>query len=169
MKKNFFFVALAISLFALDGCHHKVGPTEIWVEDPSRHYFPIVMDEKMDLLYKIVNVGDQPFIATDVQPSCGCIKMDSKEKSKVRNILPPGDSTVLHFQFDGSKNIGYVQHTIRIFGNVKPNGVLELKFDLNVVPPADYIPDYEESFEKKVKTKNSFVDGKYSQKGYSVD
>lgn len=168
MKKTLL-TMLAAAIVALSGCHRKVGPTEIWVEDPVRHYFPIVMGEKMDILYKVVNVGEEPFVATDVQPSCGCISFGEKDNPGVRSILPAGDSTILHFQFDGSKNIGYVHHTIRIFGNVKPRGVLELNFDLNVVPPADYTPDYEETYDAKIKVENSFVDGKYNQKGYYVD
>ncbi len=155
----------------LSACHRRVGPTEIRVEDPSRHYFPIVLGEKMDMAYKLVNVGAQPFITTDIQPSCGCISIEDEKKNdkKSRGILSPGDSVLMRFQFDGSKNIGYVHHTIRIYGNVKPDGVLALDFDVNVVPPANYVPDYEETYEEKRKVENDFVDGKNSQRGYTVD
>ena len=166
MRKS---LLLALCALLLAACHRKVGPTEIWVENPSRHYFPIVMGDKVDLLYKVKNMGEEPLVATDIQPSCGCIAVVSDRTTNAGLILPAGDSTILHFQFDGSKNIGYVNHTIRIFANVKPKGVLELNFDLNVVPPADYTPDYEQVFERKVKAENKFVDGDYQHKGYYVD
>ena len=38
-------------------------------------------------------------------------------------------------------------HRIRIFGNMLPDGRAELKFDVNVVPDADYTRDYEELYQ----------------------
>ena len=69
------------------------------------------------------------------------------------------------------KNVGEVVHRIRIFGNMLPNGKAELKFDVNVVPDADYTRDYEELYQD-FNTKNGIVremvDGKESELGYYV-
>ena len=72
----------------------------------------------------------------------------------------------------GAKNIGYVQHVIRIYGNIHPNGMVKLVFDVNVVPHADYTRDYEELYKEEVERSalvRGLVDGDESEKGYYVD
>jgi hypothetical protein len=52
-----------------------------------------------------------------------------------------------------------------------PHGKAELKFDVNIVPDADYTRDYEELYQD-FNTKNGIVremvDGKESELGYYV-
>ena len=73
--------------------------------------------------------------------------------------------------YNSIKNIGEVVRSIRIFGNMLPNGKAELTFDVNVVPDADYTRDYEELFQE-FNAKNGIVkemvDGKESELGYYV-
>ena len=73
--------------------------------------------------------------------------------------------------YNSIKNVGEVVHRIRIFGNMLPDGRAELKFDVNVVPDADYTRDYEELYQE-FNTKNGIVremvDGKESELGYYV-
>lgn len=52
-------------------------------------------------------------------------------------VTPPHDSLVVSFTFDSSKNVGYVKHAIRLYGNILPRGMATLVFDVNVVPPSD--------------------------------
>ena len=57
-------------------------------------------------------------------------------------------------------------------GNILPKGMLELKFDVNVVPHADYTRDYEELYKEyilKNSTMEELVNGKANEKGYYVD
>ena len=74
-----------------------------------------------------------------MQPSCGCIILD-----KSSHIIIPEDG-IRQFKatYNSIKNVGEVVHRIRIFGNMLPNGKAELKFDVNVVPDADYTRDIE--------------------------
>lgn len=152
-------------LFA--GCKKRVHPVVVQVADSIRHYYPIVAGEKLDISYRVYNRGNDPFLIEDIQPSCGCIVGDANAK-----IIPPNDSVTLAFTFDSSKNVGYVRHCIRIYGNVLPKGMATLVFDVNVVPPSDHDPDYEEIYQEKKERQadiKGLVDGTTSQKGYYID
>lgn len=158
-------LGLMVALVSLSGCKKRVSPTTLSVTDSVRHYYPIVAGEKLNVVYTVVNRGDDPFLIDDVQPSCGCIA------GKVEEVaIPPHDSLTLSFVFDSSKNVGYVRHCIRIFGNVLPRGMATLVFDVNVVPPSDAIPDYEETYQRETDASvKGLVDGTHAQKGYYTD
>ena len=148
-------------------CRKKVEPTKVTVEDPDRHYYPLLQGEELVLVYNIKNEGPSPLVIGDIQPSCGCINLD-----QTSNIILPDQEGVFRFKYISSKNVGLASHTIRMYGNIAPKGMLELKFDVNVVPHADYTRDYEELYKEYV-LKNStieeLVNGKSSEKGYYVD
>lgn len=160
-------VFMTCLLTVFSGCEKKMLPTALTVVDSIRHYYPIVAGEQLKFSYVLRNVGDYPLLLDDVQPSCGCIvgKLNA-------NITPPHDTLTLSFTFDSSKNVGYVRHAIRLYGNILPKGMATLIFDVNVVPPSDHDPDYEEVFQEKKEAEggvNELVDGKSSEKGYYVD
>lgn len=157
-------------LSTMFGCQKQVGPTQVAVEDSVRHYYPMVLGEELNILYVIKNMGEEPLVINDIQPSCGCIVFDEK----LDHIVFPGKELRLKFVFDSSKNLGLVEHTIRIYGNIVPKGVVELKFDVNVVPPSENTPDYEETYsqrqrEERMSGIKDAVDGKSTEKGYYVD
>lgn len=159
------FLLAVLSMSA--GCEKKMYPTAMAVDDSIRHYYPIVAGEKLQFSFLVRNIGDSPLLLDDVQPSCGCImgKLNA-------NIIPPHDTLTLSFTFDSSKNVGYVRHAIRIYGNILPRGMATLIFDVNVVPPSDHDPDYEEVYQEKRVAEGAIeglVDGKPSEKGYYVD
>ena len=148
-------------------CEKKMTPTALTVVDSIRHYYPIVAGEKLEFSYVVRNIGDSPLLLDDVQPSCGCImgKLNA-------NIIPPHDTLTLSFTFDSSKNVGYVRHAIRLYGNILPRGMATLVFDVNVVPPSDHDPDYEEIYQEQKAAEGDvedLVDGKPAEKGYYVD
>ena len=87
-------------------------------------------------------------------------------------MVLPERKARLRFRYESAKNIGYVQHVIRIYGNIHPNGMVKLVFDVNVVPHADYTRDYEELYKEEVERSalvRGVVDGDESEKGYYVD
>lgn len=133
----------------ISSCEKRVLPTALSVADSVRHYYPIVAGEKLHFSYILRNIGDSPLLLADIQPSCGCIagKLNA-------NVIPPHDSLVVSFTFDSSKNVGYVKHAIRLYGNILPRGMATLVFDVNVVPPSDNDLDYEEVFKQQ---KDAFV------------
>lgn len=151
----------------LGACRKNIGMTTVHVPDSVRHYYPILTGEILNLSFLLENTGDQPLIIRDIQTSCGCIvpELDTR-------MLLPGKQVRLLFKYESAKNIGYVEHTIRIYGNIKPNGVYKLKFDTNVVTHADYTRDYEELYKEEVERSNiirGLVDGDESEKGYWTD
>ena len=102
-----------------------------------------------------------------MQPSCGCIILDKSSHI----IIPEDGIRLFKATYNSIKNVGEVVHRIRIFGNMLPHGKAELKFDVNIVPDADYTRDYEELYQD-FNTKNGIVremvDGKESELGYYV-
>ncbi len=168
MNKSIFYIILLIAFpFYFTGC--RKGSTSYQHDDKRfvRHYYPIKQGQQLELMFTITNTGDAPLIISEIQPSCGCIILD-----KSSHIIIPEDG-IRQFKatYNSIKNVGEVVHRIRIFGNMLPHGKAELKFDVNVVPDADYTRDYEELYQD-FNTKNGIVremvDGKESELGYYV-
>ena len=152
---------------ALGSCRKNIGMTTVHVPDSVRHYYPVLAGEILNRSFLLENTGDQPLIIRDIQTSCGCIvpELDT-------HMLLPGKQVRLLFKYESAKNVGYVDHTIRIYGNIKPTGICKLKFDINVVTHADYTRDYEELYKEAVERSNiirGLVDGDESEKGYWTD
>ena len=151
----------------LTGCKKRISMTTVEVPDSIRHYYPVIAGQELNLVYDLTNTGDQPLIIRDIQPSCGCIVTMPES----RMVLP--EKTIrLKFVYQSAKNIGYVQHVIRIYGNIKPKGMAKLVFDVNVVPHADYTRDYEELYKEAVERNELIkgkVDGEVNEQGYYVD
>ncbi|MBW9202364.1 DUF1573 domain-containing protein [Bacteroidales bacterium SW292] len=162
-----FGLLLAVGCTMLTGCKKKIGMTTVQVPDSIRHYYPVIAGQDLDLIYDVTNTGDEPLIIRDIQPSCGCIVTMPES----RMVLP--EKTIrLKFKYQSAKNIGFVQHVIRIHGNIKPHGIAKLVFDVNVVPHADYTRDYEELYKEAVERNEmlkGLVDGEENEHGYYVD
>ena len=164
---GFYVLALAIFLLSVSSCRQKVEMTSIQIEDSVRHYYPVAMGQHMQLQYNLMNIGEHPLIITDIQPSCGCIVT-----TRDTRVVPPGDWTSLIFSYHSEKNVGYVHHTIRLYGNIAPKGLACCIFDVNVVPSSYHHPDYEELYrewKEKQGDIQSLVDGTESEKGYFLD
>lgn len=161
-------IGLVILTLAAASCSKRVQPTSVEVKDPVRHYFPILQGQSLEMMFPVTNTGENPLVISDIQTSCGCIVVDRKS----RIIIPPGRSQHIRMTYNSNKNVGAVTHTVRIYGNILPAGVLKLKFDVNVVPDAAYTRDYEELY-REYNLKNGIVkelvDGRESQLGYYVD
>ena len=174
--------AVLLGCTTLTACKKRIGMTTVEVPDSVRHYYPVIAGQELNLMYDLTNTGDQPLIIRDIQPSCGCIVTMPPSR-----MVLPEKSIRLKFTYQSAKNIGYVQHVIRIYCNVPPNGIVKLVFDTNVVPHADYTRDYEdtnvvphadytrdyEELYKEAVERNQLikgkVDGEVNEQGYYVD
>lgn len=169
MRNKVILLGIAVvCLLGVMGCRKVVEPTEIKIQDPVRHYKPVLQGQTLEIVYQVTNTGKNPLVILDIQASCGCIVIERR----THVIVPPERKEYVRLKYNSNKNIGLVEHTIRLYGNIEPSGVAEMKFDVNVVPAADYTRDYEELFrEQNVKNGfvNRFVDGLESERGYSVD
>lgn len=130
-------------LLALCGCYKQVGPTHLYVQDPVRHYLPIVQGNKLKLEWKLRNDGPYPLVIEDIQPACMAIEL----VSEVPHVIAAGDSLYIIYEFNTDYTIGFAQHYIRIFGNIVPDGHKTLSFDVHVVRPALDHSDTEEKAE----------------------
>lgn len=116
-------------------------------------------------MFEIKNTGEHPLMLTDILISCGCITL---KKSSVRTI-PAGKTGRLMLKYDSSKNIGYVEHYVILYGNFTTSESREIVFDVNVVPDALYTKDYEELYQEKKDRQGrlkDLVEGDEHQKGY---
>ena len=172
MKKLLYIFIIAATAasgsLSLSSCRKEVGTTSILILDSVRHYYPIVMGEDINMIYRIANIGKEPFVITDIQPSCGCTIAEESEGT----IIPPGTEGKLSFIFDTNKNVGYVRHTIRIYGNIAPKGVALMIFDCNVVPPTTSSVDYEENYHERNAKElaiKGMIEGGQGQRGYFTD
>lgn len=147
------------------GCKKQLHPTSIEIKDSIRHYYAIKQGEELTIKFQVTNKGPHPLVIKEIQTSCGCIIVDDDS----RIIVPVDGKRDIQLKYNSTKNIGYVSHTVWLYGNILSNGVAKMKFDLNVVPDADYTRDYEQLYEK-YKEKNGFVkeavDGKTSERVY---
>lgn len=160
MKKNILLTVIFTIMMVLVSCHKEVGPTKVKVLDPVRHYPSIVRGQDLKMEWRVANVGQDPLVITDIQPSCGCIC----SSGEMNTIILPGQENTYEFIFNSGKYTGYVSHVIRMYGNVDSTGVIELEFDTNVIEPKD--SDYEEIYYRE--TNKRSVD-EVEKLNYSVD
>ena len=121
------------------GCRTEIKPTSVDIQHPVRHYYPIPSGDELSVIYQLKNTGKHPLVISEIQTSCGCIV-----HIPAKHIVPPGDSTSLRFTYRSEMNTGYASHQIRLFGNFDTGSMRLLEFDVHIVPPSDFIRDYEE-------------------------
>lgn len=150
MKKS----SLQLILFAgvlagLMSCSGRVEPTSVEIKDPVRHYYPIPTGDELLVIYEVTNTGNRPLVISEIQTSCGCIAYDDSKR-----IIPPGAQQELRFRYDSFKNLGYVRHQIRLYGNFESGSSKVLEFDVDVIPPSDHPRDYEELYFETNRSRN---------------
>lgn len=163
-------ILLLLALLFLCACTSKVAYTTVQIRDPVRHYYPILRGQELTIVLRIDNTGKVPLVIKDIQPSCGCINLEGKSET----VVPPERFMYVMLSYDSRKNVGKVEHAVRIWGNIYPGGMAEMRFDVNVVPDANYHHDYEELHDNdksRLPTLRDLVDGLGSETGlgYYVD
>lgn len=168
MKKVFLLISILLFLSSCEFRKPKledVARTKMEIEDPERHYYPILRDSKLSVAYKFYNRGAQPLIIYEVQASCGCIEIDYP-----KGAIGQDDFGFITLDYDSAKNIGYVEFFITIVANTEKDVFTTVKFDLNVVTSPHYTRDYEEIYlERRKQQLAGEVDGDLTQQGYYVD
>lgn len=165
MLKNKYFILILAVLVSITGCYDKNKKTTLKITDNYRHYYPICVGQELDIMFEIENTGEYPFILSDIVTSCGCLTL---KKSSI-NVIRAGKKGMLRMTYDSRKNIGYVKHYITLYGNFTTTNKIDIVFDVNVVPDAQYTKDYEELYRDKVSKQGGlkrFVDGDENTKGY---
>ena len=159
------FALAATCLLLASGCEKKLEPAQVEIIDPVRHYYPIVQGEQLSVSYEIENTSKEPLVIQEVQTTCGCLV----PADLLPLVVLPNKTGRLNLTFDTTKNSGAVEHFIWLYGNFTDSTYRELKFDTNIVPPADYSRDYEQLYHERnhgTRTIKDMVDGLSSEKGY---
>lgn len=163
------FLCLLAGALLLLSCTDRVQYTTVEIKDPVRHYYPILQGQELTVMVRLTNTGKVPLVIKDIQPSCGCIILESDHEM----VVPPKRFMFVTMKYDSRKNVGKAEHTIRFWGNIMPEGMAQMRFDVNVVPDASYHHDYEEMFDKEESGQKlrDYVDGVGSETGlgYYVD
>ena len=165
MKRLLPILALVL---VLAGCTTRVQYTTVEIKDPIRHYYPILQGQDLTVLVRMNNTGKVPLVVKDIQPSCGCIVLESDHEF----VVPPERAMYVTLRYDSRKNVGKVEHSVRFWGNISPGGMAELRFDVNVVPDANFHHDYEELYDKSEsarKMKEIMLGQDDARMGYYVD
>lgn len=161
---------LPIVMVLLFSCKEKqLNEVDVVIEDPHRHYYPVIQGETLPVHYDIENVSDEPLVIQEIQTSCGClVPFDD-----LPIVVLPGKTGRVRLGYNSIKNTGFVEHQVYLYGNFTDSVYRELKFDTHVVPPADYTRDYEELWHEQTqrgdRTLKDLVDGDSSNKGYYTD
>lgn len=140
-----------IFIISLVSCEKELKPATVVIKDPVRHYYPVLQGEMLEVSYEIENTSDNPLFIREVQTTCGCVV----PKTDLPIIVLPKKSGFVQVAFNTIKNIGYVCHYIYCYGNFKDTTCVELQFDTNVVPSADYIRDYEQLWHESARINRS--------------
>ena len=159
---------LVISVFIFSSCYKKLKPASVIFVDPVRHYYPVLQGELMTIAYEVENISDNPLFIQEVQTTCGCLV----PRSELPIVVLPHKIGFINLTFNTIKNTGYVNHYIYCYGNFQDSTCIEMSFDTNVVPRADYVRDYEQLWHEQVddeKSMRDFVDGMPGQKGYYTE
>lgn len=163
-----FFLMLAVFTLTLVACERELKPVDVEIIDPKRHYFPVIQGELLGVTYEIENTSKHPLFIQEIQTTCGCIS----PLDQLPIVILPKQTGKIHFSYNSTKNTGYVEHFAWLYGNFADSTWRQLQFDTNVVPPADYTPDYEELYhdvETRSPNMRDLVDGKSTEKGYYTD
>ena len=161
-------VVLALPLMVFVGCQKKLELVDADFKDPIRHYYPVVQGEQLRIFYEVDNPSEHPLFIREVQTTCGCIV----PKDDLPIVVLPGKRNSIRLEFNSIKNTGHVEHYVWVYGNFVDSNYRELRFDTNVVPPADYTRDYETLWHEqhtKTGSMKDFVDGDASEKGYYTE
>jgi hypothetical protein len=167
MKKThvrYFLTLLSLILIAAS-CHKQLKPATVLVTDPVRHYYPVIQGDMMEIRFQMENTSKNPLFIQEIQTTCGCII----PQGELPIVVLPEKTGYINLVFNTIKNTGYVKHVVYCYGNFADSTCIELNFDTNVVPMADYIRDYEQLwYEQNAKNVHP-ADAEDGQKGYYTD
>ena len=131
---------LAVTVLVFASCNKRLKPASVLIADPVLHLNPVPHGEALKILFEIENTSNNPLFIQEIQTTCGCII----PKNELPIVILPHRMGTIHLAYNTIKNTGYVDHFVYCYGNFDGEDHIELEFDTNVVPRADYIRDYEQ-------------------------
>ena len=115
--------------------------------------------------FKVTNVGNQPVVITNVQPSCGCTTPDWTKEP-----IQPGKSGVIKAMYSSAGRPGPFHKSITVLSNsIKPSAVIYIKGE---VGPKDlktsYTPEQKAKSPRLAVGKTSYNFGKIEKNRKAV-
>ena len=135
-----FVAILAVMVAVFASCNKRLKPATVLIANPVLHLNPVPQGEALKILFEIENTSNNPLFIQEIQTTCGCIV----PKNELPIVILPHRMGTVHLASNTIKNTGYVDHFVYCYGNFDGEDHIELEFDTNVVPRADYIRDYEQ-------------------------
>ena len=135
-----FVAILAVMVAVFASCDKRLKPATVLIANPVLHLNPVPQGEALKILFEIENTSNNPLFIQEIQTTCGCIV----PKNELPIVILPHRMGTVHLAYNTIKNTGYVDHFVYCYGNFDGEDHIELEFDTNVVPRADYIRDYEQ-------------------------
>jgi hypothetical protein len=100
-----------------------------WLDGIKRQYKPIKEGDKLDITFRVKNIGNKPLIITSVNPGCGCTLAEKPEKPIV-----PGETGTIKASFNSEhQGTGIKSKTVNVFANTEPQ-MTSLTFEVEVKP-----------------------------------
>jgi hypothetical protein len=164
-------LACFIAFIGVSGCQGSgenafLELTTMEIEDPVRHYYPILQGLEQNIVIKVTNTGEHPLKLFKVLPSCGCTIAEF-----TTHAIAPGNEGFIELKYNSNKNIGKVGVYTTIIANTEKHSHTTY-FDIHVVPDALYTKDYEELYHIEQEKKGGLqemVEGQTNERGYIVD
>ena len=130
---------------------------ELKFEKETHDFGTIAEGTQATYEFKVTNVGNQPVVIANVQPSCGCTTPDWTKEP-----IMPGKSGVIKTVYNSAGRPGPFHKSISITSNsIKPNAVIFIKGE---VGPKDlktsYTPEQKENSPRLAVGKTSYSFGK---------
>ncbi|MBO7067483.1 MAG: DUF1573 domain-containing protein [Bacteroidaceae bacterium] len=138
-------VLLFVLVCCLAACDKQLKPASVILVDPVRHYYPVIQGEMMNISYEIENTSDNPLFIQEIQTTCGCLV----SRNDLPIVILPHKAGFVNLTFNTIKNTGFVEHFVYCYGNFQDSTCVELAFDTNIVPRADYVRDYEQLWQEQ--------------------
>ena len=124
---NKFFV---LFLFLIS-CTYAQNKAPKLVADRISHDFgKVVEGEKLMYDFEIKNSGDADLIIKTVRSSCGCTVAQPEKMS-----LSPGESTIIHVEFDTNDHEGEQQKIVYVYTNDPNNSEFRFTINASVLTP----------------------------------
>lgn len=109
------------TLFLLGAVHTYAQP-KATVEEPKKSFGKVKKGDKVTLVYKIINTGDQPLIIEDASATCHCTSASYNSKP-----VAPGASTTIQVTFDTKSAYGRQDRIVEVHSN-DPKSPVRLRF-----------------------------------------
>ena len=101
---------------------------KIFFAEKSFNFGDISQGDRVEHVFELENIGNEPLIVSDVRTTCGCTAPEWP-----REPVPPGQKASLRVVFNSAGKMGMQNKVITVMSNAV-NGPARVKIVTNVMP-----------------------------------